>query len=200
MSRTTTLVFDVLPISRSPDQKAVAVLDLIQDALVSRTGALREEAKKISGAVSQICEGKRPIVRSARWYRTCSQLDILQPLDVELRSIVESKVCIEERLRKVTRTIEEEIRALMVRLSNQAQTIALDMDALAMRVQAQGHLAELCDFRSAQWYSTVSQIQALKLIYSAVCEIVQIDEVAIIPPADSDNDEDCTETDSASAD
>jgi hypothetical protein len=197
MKRNATLIIDVVSFDRSPEEKAEAILDLVQDAIDQRRKALQEEAQQISTAAHRALLGERSTLRAARWYRTCSQLDILEPLGNSVGSILTGDQPIQERLLLIQEHLEGYLRKLMLKLCQEAQTISNDMEALALRVQKKGSLAQMCDIKSAQWYSTVSQIQALNVVYTATCEVVQVNARVVFPPLELDPSDDEGETDSA---
>lgn len=90
----------------------------------------------------------------------------------------------EDKLRAVRLAIEDSIQNRMTTLKNECQTIGNDMEALVMRLQDEGHEAELTDIKSARWYRTAAQLEVLKRLYKAFCKITGADEGVVEMPTE----------------
>ncbi len=89
-----------------------------------------------------------------------------------------------QRLDDLRTRLEGLVRDRMGTLSEEASTIAADLEALGIRLSDSGHLAQIEDIRSARWYRCKDQLLLARTIYGYVCRLVQHPEAAVHSPSD----------------
>ncbi|MBA3351345.1 MAG: hypothetical protein H0U23_02780 [Blastocatellia bacterium] len=93
-----------------------------------------------------------------------------------------------EKLRAIRIVLEDSLQNRMLTLRNECETIGLDMQSLVVRLIDQGHEAELTDIKSARWYRTAAQLELLKRLHRAFCQIMGSNEgVVHMPISDVDS-------------
>lgn len=83
----------------------------------------------------------------------------------------------------------------MSAMAEETQTIASDMEALRLRILADGHNASIEDIRSARWYRTRDQFVLARDLYKFVCGVVGEPEMPVLLTTDEDSDEVMTDFD-----